>query len=171
MVQFFSHDYILNQDHIFKACYFTQKAFLQNLNISTKRNIELMLYLATKRQIKTAFEAFGINIKDLEKNILTYCIVSNEKNIIDKINTEIIQTLNAKEINLNLNEFDENKFKKIKGYFEFNDDQLNVILNSYSFKKLKTNFPKHSFDELTLALNDLLCEKMALLSLEKLKTS
>jgi tRNA threonylcarbamoyladenosine modification (KEOPS) complex Cgi121 subunit len=170
-VQFFSHDYIINQDHIFNASYFTQKAFLQNLNISNRRNIELMLYLTTKRQIKIAFKAFGINIKELEKNILTYCIISNERNIVDIIDKEIIQILNANKITLILNEFNEDKFKRIKSFFEFNDNQLNVILHSYDFKKLSKDSPKYCFDELILALNDLLCEKMALLSLEKIKIS
>ena len=92
MVQFFSDKYILNQEHLFTACYYVQKAFFNKVNISKRKNIEFLLYLSSKRQIKNAIEAFGINNLDLESGKISYIIVSNENNL-NKINDEILQNL------------------------------------------------------------------------------
>ena len=56
MVQFFSDEYVLSQDHILTASYYVQKAFYNEANISKSKNIEFLLYIATQRQIKNAIE-------------------------------------------------------------------------------------------------------------------
>lgn len=167
-IQIFSNDNVLDQNHIFNACYFMQKAFLNNLNISNKKNIELLLYLATKRQIKIGIEAFGIKYSDLKKGELHYCIISNENNIYE-INKEIMQILQAKEVQLNMNDRSLDKFDKIKNLFEITDNQIRTVLNSYGIKNINKDPMSYKLEDLYLALNDLICEKMTLLSLEKLK--
>ena len=67
-IQFISDKYVLNQDHIFIACYYMQKAFFHKTHISNKKNIELLLYLSTSRQISKGFESFGIDYYDLKLN-------------------------------------------------------------------------------------------------------
>ena len=101
VVQFFKTKYILNPEHVFFACYFVQKAFYHNINISNTKNIELFLYLSAKRQIKKGIDAFGISTEDLKSSILTYCIISPDNNL-NQINKEIFQRLNANEIEFNL---------------------------------------------------------------------
>jgi len=167
LVQFFTDKYVLNQDHIFMACYYVQKAFINKINISNKKNIEFLLYLATKRQIKNAIEAFGIKNSDLKSGNINYSIVSNENNL-NKINEEILQTLEATEIEITLNEQSIKKFNQIKSYFEISNNQINAVLNSYGVNEVSNELISNNLDSLFLALNDLICEKMALLSLEKI---
>ena len=160
ILQFFSDKYILNQDHIFTACYYTQKAFRNKTNISKRKNIELLLYLATKRQIKNALEAFGINLKS--GNIISFIIISNENNL-NKINEEILQSLGANEIQLTLNDQSIKKFNQIKSYFEISDNQINSVLNSYGVKEFNNDLRASNLNNLFLAIYDLFCEKMAFL--------
>ncbi len=60
MIQFFNDELILNSEHVFNACYFTIKAFNNGINISNQKNLEFILYLATKRQIKQSLNHFGL---------------------------------------------------------------------------------------------------------------
>lgn len=168
MVQFFSDKYILNQEHLFTACYYVQKAFFNKVNISKRKNIEFLLYLASKRQIKNAIEAFGINNLGLESGEMSYIIVSNENNL-NKINDEILQNLKANEIEMTLNNKNAEKFNQIKSYFEISNNQINAVLNSYGVKNFSNKLIANNLDNLFLALNDLICEKMAILSLEKIR--
>ena len=167
MVQLFSDKYILNQEHLFTACYYVQKAFFNKVNISKRKNIEFLLYLASKRQIKNAIEAFGINILDLESGKISYIIVSNENNL-NEINDEILQNLKANEIEITLNKKNAEKFNQIKSYFKISNNQINAVLNSYGVKNFSNKLIANNLDNLFLALYDLICEKMALLSLEKI---
>ena len=165
-LQFFSDKYILNQDHIFTACYYTQKAFSDKTNISKTKNIELFLYLTTKRQIKNAIEAFGINLKSDKKT--SYVIISNENNL-NRINEEVLDSLGANEVELTINDQSVKKFNQIKSYFEISDNQINSVLNSYGAKEFKNDPIANNLNNLFLAVYDLICEKMAFLSLEKIK--
>jgi len=166
VLQFFSDKYILNQDHIFTACYYTQKAFIDKTNISKRKNIELLLYLATERQIKNALEAFGINLKSDKKT--SYVIISNENNL-NRINEEVLDSLGANEVELTINDQSVKKFNQIKSYFEISDNQINSVLNSYGAKEFKNDPIANNLNNLFLAVYDLICEKMAFLSLEKIK--
>ena len=166
MVQFFKTNYLLSSEHVFLACYFVQKAFYNKLNISNSKNIELFLYLSAKRQIKNGIDAYGISIDELKRSILTYCIMTPIDDV-KKINQKIYNYLNAEEIELNLESIDIKKWEQIKEYFEISDNQVNAILKSLG------NIGAQERNDLTiktLALQDLICEKMALLSLEKTKS-
>ncbi|MFX1288035.1 MAG: KEOPS complex subunit Cgi121 [Promethearchaeota archaeon] len=81
VLQFFNDRYILNLEHILHACYFVQKAFYTKTNISNKKNLELFLYLAAKRQIKLSLNFFGINNYNFQNKRLSYCIISPEDNM------------------------------------------------------------------------------------------
>ncbi|TFG07347.1 MAG: hypothetical protein EU539_05185 [Promethearchaeota archaeon] len=163
-IQLFSDKYIINQNHVFNACYFTQKAFLNNSNISNRKNIELLLYMAANRQIKIAIDAFGIGIRNLKKGELCYCIISAADNLLT-VNEAILRSLKAEEIDFNIGITSKNKIKELSGFFDIADVQINIILKSYGIKKVKNA----TFEQVSVALNDLLCERMTLLSLEKLK--
>ncbi|MFX1337497.1 MAG: KEOPS complex subunit Cgi121 [Promethearchaeota archaeon] len=167
-IQFFSQEYVLDQDHIFNASYFMEKAFRNGINISNKKNIELLLYLATNRQIKIGIEAFGVKFVDVKKGGVLYCIISQENNI-DEINNEIIRILQANELPLNLNKRSYDKFKSIKDYFAINEHQIITVLKSYGISNKNEDLMSYKLEDLYLALNDLICEKMTLLSLEKIK--
>jgi tRNA threonylcarbamoyladenosine modification (KEOPS) complex Cgi121 subunit len=169
IIQIFNDKYIINQDHVFTACYYVQKAFLHNINISKKVNIELFLYLAANRQITLSIEAFGVSEINLEKKFLSFCIISPNDNITE-INKTLIKNLEAEEIYLTLNDKTIEKFKRIKNYFEINDNQIMSVLKSYGLKVKDITLMNGSLDNHFLALNDLIYEKMALLSLEKVKS-
>lgn len=162
VIQFFKDQFILNQDHIFTACYYLEKAFLQNINISNKKNIEIFLYLATNRQINKSIEDFGIDYVDLSTNKLTYCIISPIKNL-SKISAEITTILNAVEEELSINNQSNSKINSIKEYFEISNNQINSVLKSYGHITI-------DLSSTVSALYDLICEKMALLHIEKVKS-
>jgi len=165
VIQFIKDNYILNDDHIFMACYNLQKAFQQKINISSKKKIELLLYLAANRQISKSIEAFGIDSSDLNKANCIYCIISPINNL-NKINDEIIQSLNGIDTELTINNQSLTKFNAIKDFFKISEDQINSVLKSYGIGITKTEF---NLNSKFLALNDLIYEKMAILSLENIK--
>jgi tRNA threonylcarbamoyladenosine modification (KEOPS) complex Cgi121 subunit len=147
------------------ACYNLQRAFHQDINISNKKKIEVFLYLAANRQISKSIEAFGIEYYDLNKESSTFCIISPNDNL-NSINDELLQVLKANEIKLTLNDQKINKFDKIKEFFSITEDQIKIILNSYGIQGKKEEI---SLNYKYSAVNELICEKMALLSLEQVK--
>ena len=166
LLQFFNDRYILNPEHILYACYFVQKAFHTKNNISNKKNLELLLYLAAKRQIKLSLEFFGVNDYNLHNRRISFCIISQKDNI-QQVNIEINSYLHSQDISLNLGNLSIDKFKIVKKYFECSDNQILTVLKAYGYKNDVLDISSINLESLYGALNDLICEKMALLSLEK----
>ena len=166
ILQFFNDKYILNPDHVLHACYFVQKAFYTKSNISNKKNLELLLYLATKRQIKLSLECFGVNSYNLHNRRISFCIISQKDNI-QQVNIEINSYLHSKDIGLNLGNLSIDKFKIVKKYFEFSDNQVLTVLKAYGYKYDILDINSINLESLYEVLTDLICEKMSLLSLEK----
>ncbi|MFX0026075.1 MAG: KEOPS complex subunit Cgi121 [Candidatus Hermodarchaeota archaeon] len=165
VIQIFNNKFVLNSEHVFNACYFLQKAFLNNINISNKKNIELLLYLATNRQIKVAIQDFGIYEDQFNTGLINLCIISSKDNL-DLISPEIEKSLNANKLKLTLDNYSIKKYEMVKEYFNFSENQINSILNSYG-TKLNAKIRDKGLPVLYLALNDLICERMTLLSLER----
>ncbi|MFX1314135.1 MAG: KEOPS complex subunit Cgi121 [Promethearchaeota archaeon] len=165
VLQIFNNKHVLNSEHVFNACYFLQKAFLNNNNISNKKNIELLLYLATNRQIKIAIQDFGINEEQFNKGLINSCMISSKDNL-DPINSEIEKSLKANRLKLTIDNYSLKKYERVKKYFNFSDNQIHSILNSYSIK-VNAKIRDKDIPVLYLALNDLICERMTLLSLER----
>ncbi|MFX0073250.1 MAG: KEOPS complex subunit Cgi121, partial [Candidatus Hermodarchaeota archaeon] len=130
VIQFFSDNFVIDQNHVYNACYYTLKAFDNNSNILSKKNLELFLYLATNRQIKIGIDAFGITLSDLKKGTLCYCIISFKDNVLE-INDDILNLLSTKEIELELNLSSASKLQKIIEFFDINEKQLNIIIKYY----------------------------------------
>ena len=166
VLQFFNDRYVLNPEHILHASYFVQKAFYASNNISKKKNLELLLYLAANRQIKLSLDRFGVKDYNLTNKKINFCIISSEENL-KQVNIEINRYLHSKDISLDLGKLSFDKFDRIKKYFEFSDDQILTVLSSYGYKNDKKEINPLNLERLYEALNDLICEKMALLSLEK----
>jgi tRNA threonylcarbamoyladenosine modification (KEOPS) complex Cgi121 subunit len=162
LLQFIKEKYILNEDHIFTACYYVEKAFLYKLNISNKKNVELLLYLAANRQINKSIDGFGIDFSDLNRQMIL-CIVS-PKNNLNKIYDELSSALSLIEVKLTINDQTTKKIDLIKDYFEISDNQINIILKSYG---IISSYSDLSLNSITLAICDLIFEKMALLCVEK----
>jgi tRNA threonylcarbamoyladenosine modification (KEOPS) complex Cgi121 subunit len=167
-IQIIRNKYVLNQEHIFMACYYMQKAFLHKTHISNKKNIELLLYLSASRQISKGIETFGIEYNDLNEGNIVICIISPKDNI-DKINNELLQNLFANEINLTIDNLTVKKINTIIDIYEISDLQIKSVLYSYGNKNYNIKDYINNLEPFSLALFDLLCEKMALLNLEKTK--
>jgi len=166
LLQFFNDRYILNPEHILHACHFVQKAFYTKNNISNKKNLEFLLYLAAKRQIKLSLEFFGVNDYNLQDKRISFCIISQKDNI-QQVNIEINSYLHSQDIDLNLGNLSIDKFKNVKKYFVFSDTQILTVLKAYGYKNDVLDISSKNLESLYGALNDLICEKMVLLSLEK----
>ena len=165
MIQFIKDKYLLNKEHIFTACYYSEKAFLQNNTISNKKNIEVLVYLATKRQINKSIESFGIEFSDLIKNKLTFCIISPINNL-DSINTTLLSALSAEEEEITLNLQSNSKINEIKRFFKISNNQIDCALNSYGIVPRNSEL---NLKYLALVVYDLICEKMAILYVERAK--
>ncbi|MFX0002408.1 MAG: KEOPS complex subunit Cgi121 [Promethearchaeota archaeon] len=163
VVQFIKDKYLLNEDHVFTACYYVEKAFLQNKNISNKKSIELLLYLAASRQIDKSIAGFGIDYSDLKKGKLIYCIIA-QKNSLNSINVNLTRFLQAREEEININRQSDIKINAIKNFFEISDNQVSSVLQSYGTIAYNLDINSSS---LISALYELICEKMALLYAEK----
>ncbi|MFX1374887.1 MAG: KEOPS complex subunit Cgi121 [Promethearchaeota archaeon] len=170
VVQIINDKYVLSEDHIFTACYYMQKAFFHKTYISNKKNIELLLYLSTHRQISKGLESFGINFHDLKEGNIIACIISPIDNI-KKLNKDILQNLNATEIELKLNNLSNDKIKRIIDNYEISDSQIKTVLNSYINEEKNITELNKEIKIVSLAVFDLICEKMALLNLEKIKSN
>jgi tRNA threonylcarbamoyladenosine modification (KEOPS) complex Cgi121 subunit len=166
IIQFFDSSNVLNTDHIFLAIYHTFKAFSEGTNISNRKNIEILLYLSCNRQIRVALETFGVKESHLKSGKLSYCIVTTRNNV-EKINTEILRLLKAKERQLTFNDKSREKFLQIMKFFDISTHQILTILNSYDIENTQ-NLEKVSLDHLFLGLEDLIGEQMVLLSLENI---
>ncbi len=167
VIQLIKEKYVLNLDHIYIANYYVQKAFAQKTNISKKKNIELLLYLSTHRQISKGFESFGIDYSDLERGELLICIISLINNL-EKISMKILKEFNAVEIELGINAMTIEKIKRIKKFYKFSESQIKSVQNSYGIQKNDLQASIENLDDLSSFLFDLICEKMALLNLEKI---
>ena len=168
IIQAFRDNYVLNQDHIFVACYYLQKALFHDSLISNKKSIELLLYLSTFRQINKGIKSFGVDTGVLNKGAFIICIISPINNL-NTINNEILDNLNATEIKISINDLTSEKIREIIKFYELSDLQIKSVLNSYGIKNANLEKPKINLHDISLAIFDLLCEKMALLNLEKAK--
>lgn len=167
IIQFFNTHIVLNDRHIQNAIYFAKKAFKKEINISNDVNIEFLLYLSANRQIKNAFKFLGITIEDLHSTKLHYCIVSESNRIMD-INEDIIERLNSSTIKPDINLLDNYKLERIKNYFEISDSQIKTLINARNIST-KPSLEDLNPEIIADIFNDLICEKMALLSLEGLR--
>jgi tRNA threonylcarbamoyladenosine modification (KEOPS) complex Cgi121 subunit len=168
VIQIFSDKYVLCPDHIFIACYYLQKAFFHKTCISNKKNVEFLLYLSTYRQINKAIEAFGIDVHDVEKGNLLICIISTNDDI-NEINNQVMQVLKAHETELTIKRISSERIKRIIVNYDFLDSQINAVLKTYHNDKKEMERIDENLETLTSAILDLLCEKMALLNIEKVK--
>ncbi|TFG17154.1 MAG: hypothetical protein EU531_04125 [Promethearchaeota archaeon] len=167
MLQFFNSRLILSYNHIFYAAYHTLKTFNLKTNISNKKGIEFLLYIAASRQIKRALEYYGISMQQLNQGTIDFCIISMNTDL-EIILKDILCKINVKERNLELAKKSYAKYEIIKEYFGINENQIKVVLKSYgvNFDDIQSN--KNGINYLYLAIEDLICEKMVLLSLEKI---
>jgi tRNA threonylcarbamoyladenosine modification (KEOPS) complex Cgi121 subunit len=165
VIQFFNDEFILNQKHILIACYHFIKSFGSNRNIASSKNIELLLYLACNRQIKFSLKNFGINEEILEKRVLHYCVIHKLDNI-SEIEAKLTAELDSVPQKPNILDKSLERFNKVKKFFNFKDKQIDVILRSYNIKPEHTELNLENIDLFYTCLNDLISEKMALLSLE-----
>ena len=166
ILQFFNRKLILNFNHIFYAIYHTLKSFHLKTNISNKMGIEFLLYLGGNRQIKKAIESFGITTHQINQGTIDFCIISINNNL-RMILTEILTRTKAKEISFDLGKKSYTEFEIIRKYFRINENQIKTVLKSYRVNAEDTFSKESNFENLYLALEDLICEKMVLLSLER----
>ena len=167
-IQFFNPEKVLNVEHVYNACYFSEKAFKLKFNISSKKNLEYLLYLSGKRQIKNALEDFGLNDEIINKKSIE-CLVISPINNIEKIIDILSINLHLAVENTSLLNKSLKKLITVKDYFEVSDEQLFSVLKTRDVNVKEGNLLNADINELYSALNDLICEKMVLLSLEKIK--
>jgi hypothetical protein len=86
---------------------------------------------------------------------------------IEIILSDILNKINLKEINLKFSNNSYAKYENIKAYFGINENQIKAVLKSYRMSVNDILSDRNKIKYLYLALEDLICEKMALLSLEK----
>jgi hypothetical protein len=109
---------------------------------------------------------FGLNEEILAKGILHYCVI-HKLDHISEIHDRILGKLNCIPLESRLLKKSLEKFNKIKNYFGFTDNQIEVILKSYGIKFKSSELSLENVNLFCDCLNDLICERMTLLSLEK----
>ena len=166
-IQIIKENYVLNQDHIFIACYYLQKALFHESLISNKKAIELLLYLSTHRQISKGIKLFGLDTDDLKKGKFTICFISPLDNL-KSVHDKLLEILSAHEIGITINDLTLEKITEIIKIYELSELQIKTVLNSYGIKNVNIERPKKDLYNISIAVFDLLCEKMALLNLEKI---
>jgi len=166
IIQIFRDNFVLNQDHIFVACYYLQKALFHEALISNKKSIELLLYLSTFRQINKGIKSFGVDAGILSNSAFIICIISRKNNL-NTIYNEILENLKATEVKVSINDLTSEKIKEIIKFYELSELQIKSVLNSYGIKNANLAKPEINLQDISLAVFDLICEKMALLNLEK----
>jgi tRNA threonylcarbamoyladenosine modification (KEOPS) complex Cgi121 subunit len=168
IIQFFNSDLIINLQHIFYAIYFSQRAFSQEINISNKISIEFLLYLAANRQIKIAIDSFGIRAEHLNHVPIYMCIVS-EKTQCMQIFEDLLNHFDAEEIKLEFPHFTSERIDKIKKFYNISEYQITSILSTLNSDHISNFKDIENVEIIQDALLGVVCEKMALLSLEGVK--
>ena len=169
-IQIIKDKYVLNQEHIFVACYYLQKALFHETLISNKKAIELILYLSTHRQISRGIKLFGLDSDDLNKGKFTTCIISPINNLKNILN-DLLEFLSAHEIDITLNDLTPKKITEIIQIYEFSDSQISSVLKSYGIKNINRDKLKSNLSDISMVIFDLISEKMALLNLKKIKST
>ncbi|MFX1324071.1 MAG: hypothetical protein ACFE8N_03880, partial [Promethearchaeota archaeon] len=72
----------------------------------------------------------------------------------------------AVEIELTINNTDIEKINRIIENYNIYDEQIKSVLKSYGIQYLESEKSNFKLKHLSLAIFDIICEKMALLSLE-----
>jgi hypothetical protein len=73
-------------------------------------------------------------------------------------------------MDITINDQSFEKFNTIQNFYEISNKQLSSVLKSYGIHISNEKQLDYSLNSMYMALYDLLCEKMALLNTEKLKT-
>ncbi len=117
---------IISLRQVFSAVFKALRAFHDGRNTCEKLEIEFLLYLSGKRQIRDAIEAIGIK-GNMERIAL---IVIGES--YDDVNSTIIDVLNNINgiIDSSFLEFNEDKLKFLRKVFEISDNEINAIKRS-----------------------------------------
>ena len=165
VIQFFNPHLLLSEEHLYIASYHALKGFKTGINISNNEHIELFLYLAANRQISASIEAFGVKRGDLKRAELCYCIISEDSSI-QSINEEILESLQALPIEMDFKETTLEKIKQVMRFFEISKDQLRSVYASQGINPTQAKEANSDPKSMVGALIDIICEKMALLSLE-----
>ena len=171
VLQILNPEFLLSKDHLIRAFYHAQKAFDTKMNISNQKSIELLLYLSATRQISEAFNRFGIKISNEKSNsnIEFVYFIANNEDTIDLIKNQLVNNIPAKENFSIISEISIKKIAEIIGTYGITINQIGVVFQSYDIPfKYENALENNNLKDLHNAIQDIILEKMALLSLEKI---
>ncbi len=123
-IQFIDSSKILDSSHIYFATKNALKAFKNKRNISKNLVIEILLYLAGKKQIDEVIGVFGIN-KEIKNPIMI--AVADKKEDLEKLEHNIKNSLGI-DFDDSIIEIDsKNKIEIIKNVFNITDLEIEAI--------------------------------------------
>ena len=113
---------IASRIHALLATKYALKAFANKENISRKLEIEVLLYVTGRRQIKDAIKLASLPSK--VRDFITIFIADNESSL-NRAYKDFIINFRLKE-NESLWKIDSDKFEYLKKVFEVSDEELNA---------------------------------------------
>jgi len=116
-------DYVISLINVIVAIQYALRAFKRNKNISRMFPIEVLLYLAGRREISTTLEYFSSN-KIIEDVIIA--IICKNKDNIETMKNKLIEKFRLKESEIPINV---EKIKRIREFYNITNKEIETTFS------------------------------------------
>jgi tRNA threonylcarbamoyladenosine modification (KEOPS) complex Cgi121 subunit len=130
-IQFFAAELIASWQHLYFAALNALTALTNKTNISNTLAVETLLYASAQRQIRKATETLGV--KPSTKNVAVLVIAEHEESADNVI--KLVQKLILAERDDSVLEIDEDKFDRIKRFFDISSQELAAKVEKKGFER------------------------------------
>ena len=125
-IQLFDSSLIATWEHLFFGALNAIKAFRYGKNISNNLSVECLLYVSGQRQISVAVENFGVKQSTRSMGI---ALIGDTQDLLIEAHRKILQITKGTENDAVLS-IDEDKFRKIRSFFQITEIELDTICRS-----------------------------------------
>jgi KEOPS complex subunit Cgi121 len=130
-VQFFDARLIATWQHIYFAALNALTALKNKANISNNLAMETLLYASAQRQIKKATEMMGV--KSTTKDVAVLVVAKNQETAENAMKT--VQKLISGKLNEDIIEINQDKFDRIRRFFQISDREFAAKLEKKELEK------------------------------------
>ncbi|MCS7364974.1 MAG: KEOPS complex subunit Cgi121 [archaeon GB-1867-035] len=131
VIQVFNPNIIISLRHLLISVMKALRSFSEGRNICDKIEMEILLYISGRRQIRDALKIAGL--PEYAENFISICIGSDDSRIVESL-TSLIDYLNGK-VDWNMLELNDEKISFLREVFNISEDELNIVVRrDLSFK-------------------------------------
>lgn len=124
VIQVVNSSIVASLRHLIVSVMKALRSFNENRNICDKLEMEILLYLSGRRQIRDALDAAGL--PEFSKDLVAVCIGVDESGVIEAL-TLLIDDLDGK-VNWGLFQLSGEKISFLKEAFGISEDELSAVM-------------------------------------------